>query len=734
MDTEVSLGHYWSIVKRRWKPASISFISTAAVIWLWGFSQTPIYEAEGKLGFKGQDSTTALIGVGDELGQLKSLDIEENPIATEIGIMRTLPIIKQTIEELQLKDKNGELIEYKEFFNNLEINHEQGTDILRVAYRSPDLEEAVLVVDKLIAVYLEKHLLANRAEASAARLFIEQQLPEAEKKARKAEADLRSFKEQNNIIALEKEAVTTVESFSNLQSKITDVSAELADVSSQFETVKARLKLKPEEALIAIAVSQSKGVQQVLNAYQQVQLKLITERIKFNEQHPVIVNLKAKQANLDTQLRQQITSVIGSQTLSSDLNLSNLNLEVGEVEAELISDYIRLDAKLQGLTEQALRLQQALASYQERAEVLPQLEQLQGELKRRLNKAQSAYSLLLERLQEIQLAENQNVGNVRVLQPAEGLKEPVAPRKILYLITGIMFGSLTTFLTLLILELSDRSIKTVEETKATLDFPLLGVIPTFALEAKTNHFPNESVAKQIPSLILCARKPSIASESYYLLGNNLLFLNLSSVSKVIAITSSVQKEGKSMVASNLAISLAQAGKKVLLVDGNIPNPMQHWVWNIPNYRGLCNILLQQVSVAEAVVETMPHLFVLPAGVAASNPVALLGSDRMIELLLDFKAEYDIILFDTSALINGASSTILGKMTDGILLVVRPEIASTASLNYAGSLIEQSQLNVLGVVVNGTVSRYESYNQYSSEELRVSHSTEYLDATRALEGK
>ena len=395
-----------------------------ALVSVYGFSQTPIFEAEGKLRFKSRDATSALTGLGDELGQLESLDGKENPIATEIAVMRTVPIIQKTIDQLKLKDADGKLVEPKQLLSSLEVSNERGTDILKVAYQLPDAEAAKAVVDKLISVYLDRHLLDNRAEAAAAREFIEKQLPDAEERARRAEAALRDFKERNQVVALEEEAIATVDSLENLQTKMTDVTAQLANADARFSALKVRLGRNPQAALAAAAVSQSSGVQQVLAAYQDVESKLAAERVRFQDQHPIIVDLETERTNLDTLLHERIRAVIGSQAVPEDVNF-----QVGEVEADLIGDYVRLEAQLKGLVEQADTLQAVDASYVERASALPRLEQEQRELVRQLDAAQSTYALLLQRLQEVRVAENQNVGNVHIIQPAVVLSGPVAPRK-----------------------------------------------------------------------------------------------------------------------------------------------------------------------------------------------------------------------------------------------------------------------------------------------------------------
>ena len=708
-DSEIGLDQIWQILRRRLLPASLIFTAITAVVTAYGFSQTPIYEAEGKLRFKSRDTTSALIGLGDGLGELEALNFQENPISTELAIIRTAPIIQDTIEALDLRDREGESLKANDFLSNLELSNERGADILTVAYRSPDSEQAKKVVNTLMQVYLDQHLLANRAETAAARMFLEEQLPSAEARALEAEAELRDFKERNQVIDLAEETASTVASMESLQTKITEVSAQLEDTNAQFETLNARLGRDPEAALIVTALSQSEGIQQVLLDYQQVETELAAEKVRFQDQHPRIVDLETQRHNLEAVLNDRIEAVAGEGNLPA-----KANLQVGQVEADLVADYIRLDARLLGLSQQAEFLLQAEATRQERALMLPRLEQEQRELERRLQAAQATYSLLLQRFQEARVAENQNVGNVRIIQPAEVLSAAVAPRKKLYFVTGAMLGGLLAAGATLLLEAQDQSIKTVEEAKSRFGLPVLGVIPTFGKSLRLSKR-RDSDERLIPSLVVCDESASLAAEGYHMLRSNLKYLNSDHPPKVLTISSSLPHEGKSTVASNLAAAMAQAGQKVLLIDADLQHPIQHWIWNSTHRSGLSHVLVGETPVSRAVIDVMPNLSVLLAGVLPPNPAALLDSQRMIAMLEYFKSRYDFVLLDAPALSGGASASILGKMSDGLLLVVRPGVANYQSSNYANALLEQSKQTVLGLIINGVISDYEPYGQYLSEE-------------------
>jgi capsular exopolysaccharide synthesis family protein len=198
---------------------------------------------------------------------------------------------------------------------------------------------------------------------------------------------------------------------------------------------------------------------------------------------------------------------------------------------------------------------------------------------------------------------------------------------------------------------------------------------------------------------------------------NLKFLSSDKQLKAIVVTSSVPKEGKSEVSANLAAVMAQVGRRVLLVDADMRHPSQHHLWELTNSVGLSNVIVGEAEFKTAVCEVMPRLDVLTAGVIPPNPVALLDSKRMASLIETFLKSYDCVLIDTPPLAGIADAPILGKMVDGILLVVRPGVVDSASAKAAKDFITRSGQNVLGLVANGVIIKNEpdSYFYYTKEQ-------------------
>jgi capsular exopolysaccharide synthesis family protein len=200
---------------------------------------------------------------------------------------------------------------------------------------------------------------------------------------------------------------------------------------------------------------------------------------------------------------------------------------------------------------------------------------------------------------------------------------------------------------------------------------------------------------------------------------NLKFLSSDKELKAIVVTSSVPREGKSEVSANLAAAMVQVGRRVLLVDADMRHPSQHHIWELTNSVGLSNILVGEAELNAALQEVMPGLDVLTAGVIPPNPVALLDSKRMASLIETFSKKYDFVIVDTPPLAGIADAPILGKMADGILLVVRPRVVDSANAKAAKEFLARSGQNVLGLVANGVIIKNEpdSYFYYTKEQYK-----------------
>jgi capsular exopolysaccharide synthesis family protein len=708
---EIDFQKYWLVLRRRWLPAMGVFGIVVGIATVAAFLQKPVYEAEGKLLFK-PDRSSSLTGLKNDLGELAAIGDNSNPLSTEAEIIQSLPILQETVNALGLRDEQGKPLDPKSIVKSkkLKVNPVTGTDVLQLTYKDNNPRVAAAAVNKIMELYIKNNINTNREKAAVARKFISNQLPSVEATVNQADAELRKFKEKNRVVVLQEEATKAVEAISSIDNQIAQLQAQLANVTAQSESFRNQLGLNREEAVAVTSLSQSPGVQEVLTELQKVQTELAAERRRFLDTAPPVAALRRKEAELSTLLQERVDQVFGSQQ-----NVAVKNLQIGELKQSLTGEFVRSEVQRSGLSNQLNDLYKTQAVYKNRSNILPQLEQTQRELERRVQASQTTYETLLNKFQEARVAENQTVGNARVIANAQIPDKKAGPSKKKYLVAGGLAGVLLGLVTAFLLDLIDKSVKTVKEAKELFGYPLLGVIPASDKSGKPS-IHNGKVEQTVPRIFSRDLPLSPINDAYQMLQANLKFLRSDEELRAIVVTSSVAKEGKSEVSANLAATIAQVGRRVLLVDADMRHPSQHHIWGLTNLTGLSNILVGEAEFSRTVQEAMVGLDVLPAGVIPPNPVALLDSKRMASLIETFSKNYDFVIFDSPPLAGLADAPILGKMADGILMVVRSGVVDAISAKAAKEFLARSGQNVLGLVANGVIIKNEpdSYFYYTQE--------------------
>ncbi|MDF5718734.1 MAG: polysaccharide biosynthesis tyrosine autokinase [Rhizonema sp. NSF051] len=700
----IDFQQYWLILKKRWLLIAVVMGSVIGLTGLITFKQKPIYEAQGKLLFNKQNGVSSLTGLSEQIGQLSGLTTLSNPLDTEAEVIRSNAIVQKTIVHFQLKDKTGKPLTIDAFLQQLKLRSIRDTDVMALSYRSTNPYQATAVINFLMADYLENNIRINRASARAAREFLSRQLPNVEKRVVAAEAALRGFKEENNVVALGEEAKIGVERLSELSNHITEAQAALADVKSRSLALQSQLKSNTQQAVALNTLSQSYGVQQVLSEYQKVQDQLTVEHSRFQNEHPTIVNLMSKEQALKEQLKRRV-----AKTLNSNQIVPEQNLQIGELKQTLTANLVQSDIERLGLGNQIGVLTKKYSLFHARLRDIPRLQQRQQQLERQLQVAGATYEEMLKRLQEVQVVENQNVGNARVVSEALVPKKPISPPLALHLALGGFLGILLAVGTVLMLESVDKSVKTVEEASKLLRYPLLGTIPLYTQKSTES-------SEQNLELPVLNNLFSPVNAAFEMLVANLGFTVSDKTLKVIVVTSAIPSEGKSYVAANLAVATAQMGRRVLLVDADMRHPRQQQIWKLPNIMGLSNVLVAQTELQTTAQEAVNNVEVLTSGTIPPNPAALLDSQRMASLITEATREYNFVIIDTAPLSIFADAMILGKLADGILLVVRSGVVKSTTATATKTLLEQSQQRVLGMVMNGEIggSMYGYYFSYYYE--------------------
>lgn len=688
---DLNLAEYILKVKRRWKPALAIFLLTVSIAFVLSFFQRKTFQAEGKLLFK-QNSAAALTGVGGEnVGTLEPLLNTQTPLSTQIEVITSEPVIQQVIDQLKLKDDEGEPINPEDLERKLNISVIGGSDVIDISYKDPNPKIASEVVNALMDVYVQEQVRRNQSDPASAKEFINIQLPEVESKVAKAESELEVFRSQNSIVDLNEEKRSLVSDLGALNQQISTTGSQLQGVQAQTTALQSQLGLNLNQAVAANQLGATPAVQAILEQLTATETKLAQERQRFNDKHPSVVSLLAKKQDLTNQLGDLITKQVGE-----GVQVSQGLLKGGDLKENQLEKFITLKIEELSLQTQVSGLYQYQQAYLDRAKELPRLEKKEKELLRKVESAGKTYENLLNSLEEAKLGENLTSGNAQIVEMA-AIPEKGSSGKKPLLVLGIVLGAFLANLSVIILEMQDRTLQDISEVKNKFAYKVLGITP---LESPL--YQGRVITREEPD--------SFSSEVYRMIQANLKFLTSDKSPKVILITSSVPEEGKSTVTANLAAAIAQLGRRVLLVDGDLRRSSQHHLWSVDNHIGLKDVLTGSQNINQAISRPMPKLDLLPSGQVNSNPLALIDSPKMSELIANARREYDLILVDAPPLPVSADVLTLSKQVDGIVFVTRPGIVEHESAELAQETLETTGQTILGMVINGV--KPSDFDRYS----------------------
>lgn len=211
------------------------------------------------------------------------------------------------------------------------------------------------------------------------------------------------------------------------------------------------------------------------------------------------------------------------------------------------------------------------------------------------------------------------------------------------------------------------------------------------------------------------------SESYRMLRTNLHYLNINKRYKTIVVTSSNPGEGKTTTLANLALTISQTGKRVLIVECDLRKPRVHKMFNVSNTKGIVNVIVERVPVQDVIqkVKELPNMEIMTAGPIPPDSTELLESKVMKELIVNLRETYDTILFDTPPICSVTDAAILSSQVDGVILVVASGETNIESVRLARKLLDKIHANILGVVLSkADMSKnskyYYQYYQYDNQ--------------------
>jgi capsular exopolysaccharide synthesis family protein len=321
-----------------------------------------------------------------------------------------------------------------------------------------------------------------------------------------------------------------------------------------------------------------------------------------------------------------------------------------------------------------------------------------------LDRLQTRYDTLLESVENVRILAAQSSDVLTVVETAlYGQLVTTQPKKALNAAQGAGAGAFAAFgIAFLINYFRASVVESSETIEKQIGVPTLGVIA-------------EIKGSQLTEKLVTERQPrSPIAEAYRVLRTNLDFSAGDKPIKTMLVTSSSPVEGKTTTAANLAVAIAQSGKRVILVDTDLRRPAIHKLFEQSNTRGVTTALLEEGGggIGDHVLATgINNLYLMPSGPLPPNPADLLGSSRMAELIRDLARHSDMVIFDSPPLFAVADATLLAGVCDAVLLVAHAQTTRVDVLKKATEQIMQSGANLLGVVLNRASLSGDGYSQY-----------------------
>ncbi len=334
------------------------------------------------------------------------------------------------------------------------------------------------------------------------------------------------------------------------------------------------------------------------------------------------------------------------------------------------------------------------------------------------------YELIAKRQKEIDLTGLLRSNNVRILERAVAPGGPVSPRPMQNLLLALACGLGLGIGLAFAIEILDNTLKTQIDVETFLGVPVLGLIPIIGqgkLDPKGRDKDGKTEQNVRDRDLGIFREPrSMAAECCRSIRTNILFMSPDHPIRTMVITSPSPQEGKTTTAVNLAVAMAEAGGRVLLIDTDMRRPRLHRSFNVPNQVGVSTLILGNSRIEDAIKHTeIPNLDVLPCGPIPPNPSELLHTKRFAQVLEDCKTRYEHIILDSPPTSAVTDPAVLGNLADGVILIIKGASTTRDAAAHARRQLMSAKCRVLGVIVNeidfsnpGYGYHYYYYRKYS----------------------
>jgi tyrosine-protein kinase Etk/Wzc len=727
-DTAQRLSDFLRVLFRgRWV-IILSFLAVVAATTFLTYRMEPVFQASATLLIENHDrvETTLLNEKPEPIMKSRNLNaievLRSRRIAEDVIRGLAQSPYKSELEIMRELDEDGNPMPFDERVTYLreqtKVDLTKDTDMLRVTVAAHTAFESSFLANALAEQYYRYCLLAARGEISEVRQFLEQQLTTVRDQLSQSENLERNYKESQNVSDLDAETAHIVAQSSDFHALYNQTETELNAQLRRQDFLKKQL-----------ATTKGSLVEDVSS---------ITS--------PLIESFQREIAEKQT----TIASLLAAGGPGSDVTVASIEKEIDSIKGRLIEEVRKIastgmgpvdplktsqdlydqllasEVEIKSLTAKAEALRDVMQNIDYDLEKLPEKTLVLARLSRDRELNEKLYVMLNEKYEEARITEAGKAAGVQIVDSAKPPLYPVRPKKRLNILLGILFGFGLGVGIAFFLEFLDDTIKTGEDLER-LSLTVLGTIPVVhtdqiirRLKKEGRSFTDADLHRVESKLITRFSPKSPVSEAYRSLRTNIQFADIDKPKRVLLVTSSASKEGKSTTAVNLAITLAQMGSKVLLVDSDLRRPSVHNFFGFEKTYGLTNLLIGSLSFDDVIKHTeVEHLDVITAGDIPPNPSELVSSEAMRKFLGEARARYDHVILDSPPVIAVTDAAVLATRVDGAILVVSSGYVSKKEVMRAVSLLKNVRASILGVVLNaldikkmfGSYYYYFHYYQY-----------------------
>ncbi|NQS98817.1 MAG: polysaccharide biosynthesis tyrosine autokinase [candidate division Zixibacteria bacterium] len=714
-EQQLNLSEYMRVLFRgRWI-IFISFVVVVSSTAYLTYKMQPVYEA----------TTTIMIedvGSEDSIFSLSPFFLSQSNLSNQMEVLRSRTLTEHVIRSLQESPYRAELeiLKKNQTFDDkvdalredLDISEIKETDIIELRVQAPSSFEAAFLANSIANEYYLQQLEYSKGAVSEVRIFLQDQLQTVRKKLTYSEELLKTYKEEQDIAALDVETSSLVEEAAKFDAHLNDVEVDLNAELRRLDMLKRKLSEAKSTLVEDISEITSPLIEQLQVEIANKQALTVNLMAKgYPGTDETISSLEREIEHIKEKLVEE-TRKIASSGITSITPLKTTQ--------QLFDLILESEVEVKSLNARTEALRDILDVYNAQLDLLPEKALTLVRLTREAELNEKIYLMLNEKYEESRIAEAGKTASVRIIDKAKPPRYPVRPSKKLNIILSIFVGLGLGVGISFVIEFLDDSLKTVEDIDK-LGLTVLGTIPTIEMEElirrmhREGRVLTEDERERLRQRLITRISPkSPITEAYRALRTNIQFSVLDNPMKVILISSSATKEGKSTTTANLAITMAQAGTRTLIIDCDLRRPTMHALFGMERKVGLTNILTGELKFENAVKSTdVDNLYLITAGDIPPNPAELMAS-KPIEAVLDrARKEFDMVLLDSPPIIAVTDAVIISTRVDGIILIVSSGFVNKREVTRAVGLLESVNARILGVLINGlNIKRmYGSYYYY-----------------------